>query len=500
MLFKIKKAVAHFNWGVILNLIGLVLLVEAALMLLPFIVSLIYKETSGICFLITAAASTVIGFPLSMLKPTKSTYFAKDGMLGVGLCWLVVSLVGALPFYLSNEIPSYIDCFFETVSGFTTTGSSILTNVEALSYCMIFWRSFTHWVGGMGVLVFVLAIFPKANDRTMHFMRAEAPGPVIGKLVPRLQQSAMILYLIYIVMTIIEIILLLIAGMPLFDALCNSFGSAGTGGFAIKNSGFAYYENSAIHWIVAIFVILFGVNFNIYYYMLIKEFKSALSDQELHTYFGIIIAAIALITLNIYHNYNDIFICLRDVTFQVASIITTTGYSSVDFNLWPTFSKIILFLLMFIGASAGSTGGGIKVSRIMIIYKKIRLEIQKIIHPNKVSAITMNGKVVADETVTQTLTFFGCYMILAGFFTLIVALDNFDMESTISSVIACLSNIGPGFGICGAYGNFASFSVLSKVVLSLAMLLGRLELYPILIMCFPFYSDPKIKKRIIKDN
>lgn len=494
MFTNIKRLFDSFNWNFILNLIGNVLLVIAALLILPLIVSLIYREDGYIAFLITIGISALLGFLLSKIPLKNSTYFAKEGVLGVGLCWIIVSLVGALPFFISQEIPSFIDCFFEAVSGFTTTGSSILTNVEGLSHGMLFWRSFTHWIGGMGVLVFVLAVIPKSNERTMHVMRAEAPGPVIGKLVPRLQDTAKILYTIYIVMTIIEVILLLLAGMSLFDSLCHSFGTAGTGGFGIKNTSIAYYDNSAIHIIITIFMILFGINFNIYYFLLIKEYKQAFKDQEMHTYLGIILCAIICITLNILPQSENLFIATRDASFQVGSIITTTGYSTVDFNLWPTFSKIILFLLMFVGASAGSTGGGIKVSRMLIIAKKIKLDLQRIIRPNKVDAITYNGKIVPEETVNAILGFFGCYMLIAAACFLIVALDNFDFETTISGVIACLSNIGPGFGVCGAAGTFAYFSDLSKIVLAIAMLIGRLEIYPIVILFIPLYLQGNKRK------
>ncbi len=499
MFTNTKRMLHSFNWRFIFNLVGNVILVIAALMVLPLIVSLIYRESCYSAFLITIALCCIIGWPLSKLSMNKKTYFAKEGVLAVGLCWIFVSLLGALPFYISQEIPSYIDCFFETVSGFTTTGSSILTNVEALSHGLIFWRSFTHWIGGMGVLVFVLAIIPKSNERTMHVMRAEAPGPVIGKLVPRLQDTAKILYTIYIVMTIIMIILLILAGMPVFDSFCHALGTAGTGGFGIKNNSIAFYDSSAIHIIITVFMILFGVNFNLYYFILIKEYKQALKDQEMRTYFGIIFFAIVCITINILPFSENLFIAARDSAFQVGSVITTTGYSTVDFNLWPTFSKTILFLLMFMGASAGSTGGGIKVSRMLILYKKVRLDIQKIIHPNKVDAITMNGKIVPEETVNSVLSFFGCYMLIAAACFLIVSLDNFDFETTLSSVIACSSNIGPGFGVCGPLGTFAYFSDLSKIVLSFAMLIGRLEIYPIIILFVPLYLQGNKRKRKIEN-
>lgn len=495
MFSQIKKGLFRLNWRVIANMLGNVLWVEGLLMLLPFIVTLIYQEGGTKAFAISIAIALLVGVPLSRIKTKRSAYFAKDGMIAVGLSWIAVSMVGALPFYISGEIPSYIDAFFETVSGFTTTGSSILTNVEGLTHGMIFWRSFTHWVGGMGVLVFVLALIPKSNERTMHIMRAEVPGPTIGKLVPRLKQTAMILYQIYMVMTIIEAVLLCLGGMPLFDSLCHSFGTAGTGGFGIKNTSIGYYDNAYYDAIITIFMILFGVNFNIFYFILIKDYKQAFKDAEMRTYFGIIALSIALIAINILPMYDGIFEAIRHASFQVGSIITTTGYSTVDFNLWPTFSKTILFLLMFMGASAGSTGGGIKVSRIMIIAKKVKMDLQKLIHPQKVDAITMNGKIVPEETVNQISSFFGCYMLILAVMVLIVSLDNFDFETTLTSIVACLSNIGPGLGVCGPAGSFATFSNLSKIVLSFAMLIGRLEIYPILILMVPLYWKPKKKNQ-----
>lgn len=494
MFSQVSKGLLRLNWRVIANMLGNVLWVEGLLMLLPLIVTLIYQDGGTMAFAATISIALIVGVPLSRIKTKRSAYFAKDGMIAVGLSWIAVSMVGALPFYFSGDIPSYVDAFFETVSGFTTTGSSILTNVEALTHGMLFWRSFTHWVGGMGVLVFVLALIPKSNERTMHIMRAEVPGPTIGKLVPRLKQTAMILYQIYMVLTIIEVVLLLFGGMGLFDSLCHSFGTAGTGGFGIKNTSIGYYDSAYIDAIITIFMILFGINFNIFYFILIKDYKQAFKDGEMRTYLGVIGLSILLITINILPMYDGILEALRYSSFQVGSIITTTGYSTCDFNLWPTFSKIIIMLLMFSGASAGSTGGGMKVSRIMIVAKKVKIDLQKLIHPQKVDAITMNGKIVPEETVNQILSFFGCYMLILASVILIVSLDGFDFETTFSSALTCLSNIGPGFAICGPVGNFSAFSTISKIVLSFAMLIGRLEIYPILILMVPLYWKPKKNK------
>lgn len=490
----LHRALRHLNWRIISNLLGYVLIATGCLMMLPMLVSVWYKEEVWHSFLGSILLCIIVGFPLTRIHAKKSSYFAKDGLIVVGLSWLLVSCVGALPFFLSKEIPNYIDALFETVSGFTTTGSSILTNVEALSYGLLFWRSFTHWIGGMGVLVFLLALLPKSNERTMHIMRAEAPGPTIGKLVPRLKKSAMILYTLYMVLTIIEIVLLLLGKMPLFDALVNTFGTAGTGGFAIKNLSIGAYNNAYYEAIITIFMLLFGVNFNLYYFLMIRDFKQVYKDEELHVYLGIVMIAIVCIMINIYPIYQSITDCLRYSSFQVASIITTTGFSSVDFNLWPTLSKAILLLLMVIGASAGSTGGGVKVSRMLIIVKKVKLDIQRLIHPQKVNAITLNGRIVEEETVNQIMGFFCCYILILAVCFLLVSLDNFDIETTLSSVFACLSNIGPGFGLCGPMGNFSMFSALSKLVLTAAMLIGRLEIYPIIIFLSPLFRVPVLRK------
>lgn len=490
-----NKALRHLNWDVIFNLLGYVLLATGGMMCIPLLVSLLYDEVCWQAFLYSILLCLILGFPLTKIHAKKQSYFAKDGFIAVGLAWLLVSLFGALPFYISGEIPSYIDSLFETISGFTTTGASILTDIEAMSKGLLFWRSFTHWIGGMGVLVFVLALLPKSNERTMHVMRAEVPGPTIGKLVPRLKKSAMILYTLYMLLSVIEVIFLLIGKMPLFDALVNTFGTAGTGGFAIKNLSIGAYQNPYYEGVITVFMLLFGVNFNLYYFMMIKNFKQIYKDEEMRVYFGIVIAAIVCIMINIYPMYQSVSDSLRYSSFQVASIITTTGYSTVDFNTWPTFSKVILLLLMVVGASAGSTGGGVKVSRMMIIVKKIKLDIQRLIHPQKIQAITLNHRIVEEETVNQIMGFFCCYMMIVAVILLLISLDGFDIETTITSVFACLSNIGPGLGLCGPMGNFSMFSDLSKIVLSAAMLIGRLEIYPIIIFMAPLFRLPRIKSK-----
>ncbi len=499
MIYSLRRQFRKLNWRVIANISGYVLIAEAGLMLFPLICALMYGERQTYpAFLISIGICLVLGFALSRIKTKHTSYFARDGLLAVGLAWLVLSIFGALPFYISGAIPKYVDCFFETVSGFTTTGSSILTEIETLPHGILFWRSFTHWVGGMGILVFVLAIIPKANERSMHILRAESPGPVIGKLVPRLQKSALILYAIYMGLTVLEMICLLVAGMPLFDTLCNTFGSAGTGGFGILNQGIAQYQNPVYEMIIGIFITMFGINFNFYFFVLIRNFKEAWNMSEVKTYICVVAIATGLIACNILPLYDgSVWDALRLAFFQVASIITTTGYSTANFDLWPTFSKIIILLLMVSGACAGSTGGGMKVSRLMIIMKKVRQDILKNNHPNRVESIKMDGKNIDPRVVDQIMSYFGCFMLLVGFITLIVSLDGFDFETTVSSVFACIGNIGPGFGLCGPFGNFSMFSNLSKIILSFAMLIGRLEIYPILIFLGPVLSKhKKIRKTI----
>ncbi len=495
MIYYLKHKLHKLNWSVIGNVIGYILIAEAGLLVFPTLVDLIYQEGHFLSFLSIAIICFVLGYLLSRIKVKHNEYFAKEGMIAVGLGWIVISFFGGLPFFLTNEIPNLFDCFFEAVSGFTTTGSSILTEVETLCHASLFWRSFTHWIGGMGILVFILALLPRSNDRNMHIMRAESPGPTIGKLVPRLKQTAMILYSMYMGLTIIMVLLLLLGRMPLFDALCNTFGTAGTGGFAIKNTSIGWYNNTYYEVIITIFMILFGVNFNMYYFLVIRDFKSVLKNEELRGYLGIILFSILCITINILSMYHgNVLTSLRLASFQVGSIITTTGYSSCDYSVWPQFSKMILFLLTIIGASAGSTGGGVKVSRMLIIVKKIKLDIQKLIHPQKVEAITMDGKVVDSETVNQIMAYFCCFICIFGLCLFLVSLDNLDFETTVSAVATCIGNVGPGFGLCGPMGNFSMFSNLSKLVLSFAMLIGRLEIYPIIIFLFPLFRMRSLVK------
>ncbi len=474
------------NRRMVLYMVGSVIKIEALLMLLPLIVSLIYSEkASAVSFLISIAIALALGFAMTLIvKPGSKVIYAKEGFVTVALSWLFLSLVGSLPFVISGEIPSFIDAFFETVSGFTTTGASILTDVEAMSHGMLFWRSFTHWVGGMGVLVFVMAIIPSFSDRSIHLLRAEVPGPVVGKLVPKLRQTARILYIIYIALTLIEIILLLIGKMPLYDSIVHAFGTAGTGGFGIKGDSIGSY-NSYLQWIITVFMLLFGVNFNLYYFIIMGKIKTALKSTELWVYLGLVMGSTALITINILPFFESFSSSLKHAAFQVASIITTTGYATTDFDKWPVFSKTILLLLMFIGACAGSTGGGIKVSRVVMLIKNCKRELQRMLHPRSVAVVRFEGKRVDNTTINAVSSYLAIYTLFFCLIVFIIGIENFDLETNISAVAACFNNIGPGFGRVGAAMNYSEFSGLSKIVLSIAMLLGRLEIYPIILTLSP---------------
>ena len=469
----------------ILNTVGLMLKVEAALLLLPAIAALIYAESCLWSILISAAISLAAGFALTLLsRPKSQVIYAREGFITVALAWVAVSAVGALPFYISREIPSYIDAFFETVSGFTTTGASILTNVEVMSRGLLFWRSFTHWVGGMGVLVFVMALVPSVTDRSIHIMRAEMPGPVVGKLMPRARDTASILYKIYVGMTLAQIVLMWIGGMPLYESIVHAFGTAGTGGFGVKADSIAGYS-PYLQWVITVFMLLFGVNFNLYYLLLIRRFRAAAQSSECWYYLGIVGVSIALITANNLPMYESFQEALRLSAFQVASIVTTTGYATADFNLWPQFSKAILLLLMIVGACAGSTGGGLKVSRAVMLFKTVGREIRHLLHPRSVNSVRFEGKQVDGATLKGVSSYFALYIICILAICLILSLEPFDLETNLSATLACFNNIGPGLAAVGPASNYAAYSPLSKLVLSLAMLLGRLEIYPLLLTLIP---------------
>ena len=473
------------NRRMILNTVGLMLKVEAALLLLPAFAALIYGESCLWSILISAAISLAAGFALTLLsRPKSQVIYAREGFITVALSWIAVSAVGALPFYISREIPSYIDAFFETVSGFTTTGASILANVEVMSRGLLFWRSFTHWVGGMGVLVFVMALVPSVTDRSIHIMRAEMPGPVVGKLMPRARDTASILYKIYVGMTLAQIVLMWAGGMPLFESIVHAFGTAGTGGFGVKADSIAGYS-PYLQWVITVFMLLFGINFNLYYLLLIRRFRAARQSSECWYYLGIVGVSIALITVNILPMYENFREALRLSAFQVASIVTTTGYATADFNLWPQFSKAILLLLMIVGACAGSTGGGLKVSRAVMLFKTVGREIRHLLHPRSVNSVRFEGKQVDGATLKGVSSYFAIYIICILAICLILSLEPFDLETNLSATLACFNNIGPGLAAVGPASNYAAYSPLSKLVLSLAMLLGRLEIYPLLLTLIP---------------
>ena len=469
----------------VFNTVGLMLEAEAALLLLPLLVALIYRERCVWSLAASAAIALALGWVLRRFcKPDNHLIYAREGFVSVAMTWLAMSAVGALPFFLSGEIPSYIDAFFETVSGFTTTGASILANVEIMSRGLLFWRSFTHWVGGMGILVFVMAIVDDVNDRSMHILRAEMPGPVVGKLLPRARDTASILYKIYIVMTGAEIVLLVLGGMPVFESIVHAFGTAGTGGFGVKADSIAGYS-PYLQWVITVFMLLFGVNFNLYYLLLARRFRAAAQSSECWYYLGIVLVSVALITFNIMPLYETLGEAIRLSAFQVSSIITTTGYATADFNLWPEFSKAILLLLMFVGACAGSTGGGLKVSRAVMLVKMVHREIRHLLHPRSVNSVKFEGKHVDGATLKGVSSYFAVYMMCVLSIFLLLSLDQFNLETNLSAAVSCFNNIGPGLAAVGPASNYSAYSGFSKLLLSLAMLLGRLEIFPLLLTLSP---------------
>lgn len=472
------------NLSIIMYFLGWVLKIEAVFMLLPCAIAVLCKESSGYYFLITGIVCAVLGWLLSHKKPDNTTFYAREGFISVALSWVVLSVFGALPFFLSGEIPRFEDAMFEIISGFTTTGSSILTDVEALSRCMLMWRSFTHWIGGMGVLVFILAVLPLVGGNNIHIMRAESPGPSVGKLVPKIKTTAKILYLIYFVMTVTQIVILLVSGMPWFDAMAISFGTAGTGGFGVLNDSLGSYTvfQQAV---TTVFMILFGVNFGVYYLFLIRKPKEAIRSEEVRTYLLIISGSILLIAWNIRGSFSSYLMALHHSAFQVASIITTTGYSSVDFELWPAFSKTILVCLMFVGACAGSTGGGIKVSRISIAFKTVKKEMASLIHPRSVKVLKFEGKTIEHTVLRSINTYLVTYALIFVVSLLLISLENLDLTTNFTAVAATFNNIGPGLAQVGPTGNFYGFSAFSKYVLMFDMLAGRLELFPMLLLFSP---------------
>ncbi len=472
------------NSSVVRYILGHVLKIEGFLLLLPCLVSIIYQEKIGIYYLAVAVVCILLGTLMTYRKPESMVFYLKEGCVITSLSWIALSFFGCLPFVLGGDIPSFTDALFETISGFTTTGASILSNVEGLTYTSLFWRSFTHWIGGMGVLVFLLAIVPMSGGSNINLMRAESPGPSVGKLVPKVKYTARILYEIYIVLTILEFIFLLLGKMPVFDAITTSFGTAGTGGFGIKNDSLMSYS-VYIQWVVTIFMILFGVNFNAYYFILFRNFKKAFSMEEVRCYFLIILGAIGIIFIDIVDNCVSAFDALTKASFQVGSIITTTGFSTADFNLWPQTSKTILVLLMFVGACAGSTGGGIKVSRFVVLFKTIVKELNSYIHPKSVKKIKIDGKPVEHEVVRAINVYFITFMIVFSTSVFAISFEGKDLVTNFTAVVATINNIGPGLELVGPTQNFGGFSIFSKYVLMFDMLAGRLELFPLLILFHP---------------
>lgn len=469
------------NYGIIIHIIGWVLNFEAAFMIPALITALLYKEKAGYALLITILLCLGSGMLLIRKKVKNKCIYAREGFVAVALCWIALSAFGALPFVIAGSIPSYIDALFEVVSGFTTTGSSILPEVESMPKCLLFWRSFTHWIGGMGVLVLVMAILPLAGGSTMYLMKAESPGPSVGKLVPKVKSTALLLYKMYVGLSVLQLVLLLLGGMPVFDSLTTMFGTAGTGGFGIKNDSIGSYS-VYLQVVVTVFMILFGVNFNFYYLLLRKKWKEAARSSEVWTYLAIILTSIILITINVAGMFPSGVKAFQQAAFQVGSIITTTGFATTDFELWPQFSKMILVLLMLIGACAGSTGGGIKVSRIILLFKSILKELDYIVHPHNVRKVKMDGRLVEHTVMRAVNVFLVLYLFIFAGSVLLISLDNFDFTTNFTAVAATLNNIGPGLGMVGPTGNFGMYSDFSKLVLTFDMLVGRLELFPILIL------------------
>ncbi len=472
------------NFKMIRYLLGIILLIEGSLMLLPMGVSLVCQE-SIIPFAITVAALVAIALPCVCLKPKNMRFYAKEGFVTVAAGWILLSIFGALPFVISGSIPNFINALFETVSGFTTTGSTILEEIEGLPRGILFWRSFTHWIGGMGVLVFILAILPSSGGETNYLMRAEVPGPQKGKLVPKMKQTALILYGIYIAITIIQLISLMICGLSIYDAAVTTFATAGTGGFSVLNDSIAGYGNHAAEWVIAVFMMIFGVNFNIYFFIIIGKLKDAIKSEELKWYLGLIFGATVLVAINTARSFSGLEDCIRTAFFQVASITTTTGYVTTDYNFWPSFSKMILLLLTVMGACAGSTAGGLKISRVLILTKTMAREIKHILRPRSVNVVKLDGEAISDETVRNTTGYFAIYVTIIIGSVLLISVDGFDFETTFTAVLTCINNVGPGLGAVGPVGNFSAFSLFSKVILSLIMLIGRLEIMPMIILFSP---------------
>ncbi len=477
------------NYRMIAYIVGHIVRVEGILMALPLVCALVYGEGSWLAFLLPIVFALLIGTLATLKKPENTQIYAKEGFVSVAFSWVIMSLIGAMPFVLDGAIPSFIDALFETVSGFTTTGASILSDVEALDYSILFWRSFTHWIGGMGVLVFVMAILPQADTRSvkfMHIMRAEVPGPKVGKLVSKISRTARIMYGIYIFLTLVEVLLLVLGGMPVFDSILHSFATAGTGGFGIKAASIAAYDSVYVDYVIGVFMVLFGINFNLYYFIMVGQGLQALKNEELRWYMGIIAGSTLLISLDIYRIYGNVWDSVRYAFFQVSSIITTTGFSTADFNTWPGLSQTILVLLMFCGACAGSTGGGIKVSRLLLLAKTGLREIKYMLHPRAVISVRSDGKTVENEVIRGATAFIVVYgmLFVVSLFALTVA-EECDLVTSFTAIAATINNIGPGLGEVGPMGGFGGFTGFTKLVLSFTMLAGRLEIFPMIMILAP---------------
>lgn len=468
------------NFKLVLRVVGRVMILEAGAMLLPLAVAVLYGEPTA-PFYLSAIILLLAGLALSRLH-AKKHFFAREGFFAVGLIWILTGVAGALPFYLSGEFASFVDCLFESCSGFTTTGASILTDIEIHTKSILFWRSFTHWMGGMGVLVLATAIVPSLGIRSHYLTQAETPGPVFSKLVPKQSQTSKILYSIYCVLTLAEVVCLKLAGMPLFDAFIHAFGTAGTGGFSNRNASVGAYGSFAIDMIISVFILLFSVNFALYFLLLTRRFREVLESDELRFFLAVVALATLLVALNISHLYSSVAETFRYAFFQVCSIISTTGYATTDWFNWPQFSHFVLILLMFCGACAGSTGGGMKCSRVLLLFRCIRREIHQITHPRSVQVVKLDGKTVEESTLGTVLIFVGCYLMIILAAGLIISLDGVSFSVSFSSALTCVSNVGPGLEVVGPAGNFAAFSPLSKLVMSFCMVTGRLEIFPMLVL------------------
>lgn len=478
------------NYKMVLSVLGRTLLIEALLLICPMLVGIYYNENTSMAFLIPILGLVAIGLPFSLIKIKDKSIYTKEGFVIVALAWIMLSIVGAFPFVISGAIPNYVDALFETVSGFTTTGSSILSNVESLPNSMLFWRSFTHFIGGMGILVFVLAILPKSDTGSMHVFRAESPGPSVGKLVGKLAFTARILYGIYVVMFVIELVMLVCGGMPVFDSIVHSFGTAGTGGFSIKNNSIAFYNNAYFEIVIAIFMFLFGINFNVFYLLLLGNFKKVLKSEELRAYLFIIISATMVIAINILSSCVNFGQAIRYSFFQVTSISSSTGYNTADFDKWPALSKSIIVVLMIVGACGGSTGGGIKVSRLVILLKSVFADIKRLIHPHSVVSVKFEGERLEKETERNVRSYFTLWILIVALTTVLLCIDIDDFLTNFTAVISCIGNIGPGLSnaglnMVGPTFNYGGYSVWSKLLMSVVMLFGRLEIFPMLMLFIP---------------